>query len=101
MSIIKTSFIVEELKHDERRASSGAGAGHGGLWRQYHFCPYAPDGPGFLGTAAVQQTSEAERALESIAAALRWDTDDFTCIDEIIAILEPLDYQTVPRHVFG
>lgn len=47
-----------------------------------------------------QQSAQAE-ALEAVAAALRADTDDFTCVDEIIRILEALGYTTVPRHDFG
>lgn len=45
--------------------------------------------------------AEEHRALEAIAACLRRDTGDFACIDEIIAILEPLGYDTNPRHDFG
>lgn len=40
-------------------------------------------------------------ALARIAAALRGNTSDFACIDEIIAIVESLGYSTVPRHNFG
>ena len=44
----------------------------------------------------------AERAaLDAIAACLREDTDDFTCVDRILHILEMLGYSTVPRHDFG
>lgn len=57
--------------------------------------------PAFWERLRAERESEAERALEAIAAALRRDTDDFTCVDEIIGILEPLGYQTVPRHDFG
>ena len=48
-----------------------------------------------------QTTAQEQQALASIAEALRKDTRDFDCIDEIIGILEPLGYRTVPRHDFG
>ena len=48
-----------------------------------------------------QNTTREQQALAAIAEALRKDTRDFACIDEIIDILEPLGYTTVPRHDFG
>lgn len=50
---------------------------------------------------AQHQQSAQANALDAIAAALRADTGDFACIDEIIRILEPLGYTTVPRHDFS
>lgn len=49
----------------------------------------------------VTQWNEDAAALAQIAAALRRDTSDFACIDEIIEILDFLDHTTVPRHDFG
>ena len=48
-----------------------------------------------------QPATEAEEALSAIAAALRRETDDFFCVDEIIEILERQGFQTIPRHDFG
>ena len=59
-----------------------------------------PD-PVFWERLRVKRESEAEQALEAIASALRKDTDDFACIDEIIGLMEALGYKTVPRHDFG
>ena len=50
---------------------------------------------------AQHQQSAQSQALDAIAAALRADTGDFACIDEIIRILELLGYTTVPRHDFS
>lgn len=47
-----------------------------------------------------QASAEAD-ALSAIAACLREDISDFTCIDRITGILEPLGYDTLPRHDFG
>ena len=55
----------------------------------------------FLEELGREAASREQRALAAIAEALRKDTRDFDCIDEIIRILEPLGYVTVPRHDFG
>ena len=47
------------------------------------------------------QEREDANTLEAIATCLRKDTDEFACIDEIIALLESQGYQTTPRHDFG
>ena len=57
--------------------------------------------PAFWEKLMDGRRSEEHRALEAIAACLRRDTGDFACIDEIIAILEPLGYDTNLRHDFG
>lgn len=55
----------------------------------------------FLEKLGREAASREQQALAAIAEALRKDTRDFDCIDEIIHILEPLGYVTVPRHDFG
>ena len=57
--------------------------------------------PSFLEELGREAASREQQALAAIAEALRKDTRDFDCIDEIIHILEPLGYVTVPRHDFG
>ena len=57
--------------------------------------------PVFLEELGCEAASREQQALAAIAQALRKDTRDFDCIDEIIHILEPLGYVTVPRHDFG
>lgn len=46
------------------------------------------------------QWEDQADALSKIADALRKDTSDFLCIDEIIDIVEPMGYDTLPRHNF-
>ena len=55
----------------------------------------------FSHQSADSMNREGDDALEAIAACLRKETDDFTCVDEIIEILEQRGYRTVPRHDFG
>ncbi len=65
------------------------------------FAHGAKEDPAFWEQLMDGRRAEEHRALEAIAACLRRDTGDFACIDEIIAILEPLCYDTNPRHDFG
>lgn len=63
---------------------------------------YTPQAdPSFWARLREERALEAAGALDKIAGALRKNTSDFTCIDEIIDILEPLGYHTSPRHDFG
>ena len=68
---------------------------------KFSFAYTPPIDPALTEALALRQRSAETDALEAIAAALREDTSDFACVDQIIGILEKLGYTTVPRHDFG
>jgi len=56
--------------------------------------------PAFRNKLALDVNLRMQAVLDGIAEALRKDTSDFECIDDIIRLMESLGYRTVPRHDF-
>ena len=56
--------------------------------------------PAFRDKLALHVDLQMQTVLDGIAEALRKDTSDFECIDDIIRLKESLGYRTGPRHDF-